>query len=1277
MKITFLTVFPDLVKHVSEAAKTIDPSHDLLELHFFNSTTRPTPEELEALTRAIHDSDIVVLDAMGGDPQWIRATRLTLDDFDGAVLSWGAEFIDKVRLGSFSMATARNAIEKTDSHADMKHMPPDMKSMLGNTGAQKSIKGILNSAKKMIPIITEMGSSTDSGGEISGINRVHATVKGMRTAPKFMADAKRFSALGKAFHSMREPQADFFLRHLLHFDRGHPEVVVPTPPEALAPASVGAPWPSRHFSTVEKYRQECDAPHGRPTVVLLYSGLTYPYDSNDVVRALMDSLRKDCWVVPISIVAAGGESLEALRTLLSEAAPKLIISMQGFRIGGGPMGGDVDSSTAMLKSINAPIMHPLILSRYTEKQWNESRHGLGQSEAMVMLMLPEMDGCLAEIPIAAMTEPAQNTTTGVVTSVLVPIPKQIERFARRVRGQLRLSTTPAPQKRIALIGYDYPAGEGNLLNGAFLDVSESMAAIMRELSHRGYQTKTPSGQQLLNDLLAQAVNSPEYSQTVRPKTYLRADAEQDLPHPRAWQSMDETHPSPSDCPMTTPEGDFIIPAVDYGNVLVGIQPGRGSVKMATTDTHDTTRPPHPQYAGFYTWLSQVWKPDVIIHVGTHGTLEFLQGKENAVSAECFPDMLIGDIPHVYIYYCGNAAEGLIARRRAHAVLVSYQPPVMQPTRLDGELAELDDLISEYRRSVTLMPQTSAELLEQVHGRATALHLPTDLDELEVELARTKRSLVPMGLHVWGQAYTPQEARLMVRGMAEHGSFDGELAPALSPSEQAKVVGKVLGEVSDSSNETSLPEKSVEPKNPEDEALTQGVGYLASWARNLYARLQHNDEIEGLFHALEGRHVDARLGGDPIRNPEVLPSGHSLYQFDSRRVPTPIAVRRGRDIANHVCSAYRASHDGADPTTIAVVLWGLETTRTQGETYAQILSLLGVRSLTPRRPNSPHWEIIPSNELERPRVDVVVTICGFFRDLFSNLIDELDDILHAVAALDEPADINPLAARTRQQAQAMRQSGEPEERIEALAHARIFGPPPGQYGSGLTDIVDSGQWQSPEDLATAFTAASGHVYTRYDHGSHTDGLYDSRLKDVDLVSQTRSSNEYEITDLDHYFEYLGGLGNSVRAAKGTSIPILVTDTTQDEVYTTSVGRAAAKGLRTRLLNKDWMEAMLAHGHRGVTEIEKRVTNLVGLAATTDQIDDWMFDEVCDTYIDDPEMVQRLSTLNPHSLASMAQRMVEAHDRSLWNASAEHLDKLHDLTFKLDSSLEAGTQEIDYP
>ncbi|HCW42772.1 MAG TPA: hypothetical protein DGM18_10165, partial [Cutibacterium acnes] len=177
-----------------------------------------------------------------------------------------------------------------------------------------------------------------------------------------------------------------------------------------------------------------------------------------------------------------------------------------------------------------------------------------------------------------------------------------------------------------------------------------------------------------------------------------------------------------------------------------------------------------------------WKPDVIIHVGTHGTLEFLQGKENAVSAECFPDMLIGDIPHVYIYYCGNAAEGLIARRRAHAVLVSYQPPVMQPTRLDGELAELDDLISEYRRSVTLMPQTSAELLEQVHGRATALHLPTDLDELEVELARTKRSLVPMGLHVWGQAYTPQEARLMVRGMAEHGSFDGELAPALSPSE---------------------------------------------------------------------------------------------------------------------------------------------------------------------------------------------------------------------------------------------------------------------------------------------------------------------------------------------------------------------------------------------------------------------------------------------------------------------------------------------------------------
>lgn len=1237
MIITFLTVFPDLVTHISRAAATIDPNHKLLELHFSNAVPHPSSDDLATLTSAIRRSDVVVLDGMGGDPAWLDAANTALEGYTGSVLCWGAEFIDKVRLGAFSMnamekdgvmGMAMGGMRKLASRMSRKH------TRTNDSHAQES--------KGMPParVIDRLG-----------------TTKHVR-AGTMMGDAARFVQLGNAFHAMRAPQADFFLRHLLHHEGGHPEIVIPSPPKNPPRASVSIPGSGTYHSTVTAYSQTYGAPDGRPTVALIYSGLTYPYDSDDVVKALMDALATDCWIVPVNTVIGGGEPLEMLRKILEEAKPQLIISMLGFRIGGGPRGGDVEASTAMLESIGAPIMHPLMLSRLTEERWRASCDGLSPSESLVMLMLPEMDGCLAEIPIAAMSTPIRDDVTGVITSKMVPIPEQIDRFAARVRGQLRLPLIPSSDKRVAIIGYDYPAGESNLLGGAMLDTSASIAAIMAQMSQCGYQTQTPDASQILNDLLEQAVNSPSYIQSEEPTVYRRTDAERDLPAPQAWQRMDQTHSRQSDRPMTTVNGDFLIPAVEYGNVLVGVQPGRGPVATATTDAHDRTLPPHPQYAAFYTWLRQVWRPDAIVHVGTHGTLEFLQGKENAVSADCFPDLLIGDVPNVYIYYCGNAAEGLIARRRSHAVLVSHQPPLMRPTELDDDLTELDDMVAEYRRSLELMPQTSDELLQQVRERATALHMPTDLNELEIELTRTKKSLVPIGLHVWGQAYSPGEARSMVRAMVEHGCFDQSLTPSLSPAERAEIVDQALSPALVSRPSTTF--------NPD-------IRQLVTWARALHTDLQHNDEVDGLFRALDGRHVGARLGGDPIRDPQTLPSGHSLYQFDSRKVPTPLAMRRGREIADAVSAAYRTSHDGTDPQMIAVVLWGLETTRTQGETYAQIMSLLGARPTGVRRPGMPRWEIIPTDELTRPRVDVVVTICGFFRDLFPNLVNELDEVIATVAALDEPVKVNPLAARTRKQAQAMQENGESEDAISALAHARIFGPAPGQYGTGLTDVIEAGQWHTSEDLAAVFTAASGFVYTRENHGVEVADLYSSCLRDVDVVSQIRSSNEYEITDLDHYFEYLGGINTSVRTARGEEVPVLVTDTTQAQIQTTSAERAMARGLRTRLLNKDWTDSILAHGHRGVEEIGTRITNLVGLAATTGQTEDWMFDAVCERFINDTDMAQRLAELNPHAFADLTRRMLEAHGRGLWDTDDNQLHRLNDLFIRLDSDLEATTDE----
>jgi len=376
------------------------------------------------------------------------------------------------------------------------------------------------------------------------------------------------------------------------------------------------------------------------------------------------------------------------------------------------------------------------------------------------------------------------------------------------------------------------------------------------------------------------------------------------------------------------------------------------------------------------------------------------------------------------------------------------------------------------------------------------------------------------------------------------------------------------------------------------------------------------------------------------------------------------------MATQVVEVYRDGHGGAWPSCVGLVLWGLETTRTHGETYAQVMSLIGVRRAPSRRPGLPGWEVIPREELPGPRVDVVVTISGFFRDLFGTLVEELDDMFAAVAALDEPDEINPIAARTRQLRQHLLDGGLTEPEARELSHVRVFGPPPELYATGLTDVIDTGNWSSTTDLAEHFTQGAQHLYSRHRHGEKVPGLYRGHLADVQLVAQCRSSNEHHITDLDHYFEFLGGMSAGVAAARGEAVPTLVTDTTGRRVHTATAADAARAGLYAQLLNPAWVEAMLAHGHQGVGEIAERTTNLLGLAATTSEMADWMFDAVCDRFLGDPEMLRRLREANPHATAAIAGRLLEANRRDLWQACEERIDTLENVQFDTDAGLEGA-------
>lgn len=1222
MKITMVTISPEVLRAMIAAGEKLDRDHPGWgSAGLFYATKTPELSELDRLRAELPDSDAIVCDLMGADPRWQEIIAACLDGYRGQLVACGQALADRARLGAFDMAAA-------SAKGGRPGMPAAMSAMAG---------------------------SDDTGKR----------------------DAMTYGRLVRAFLEASAESELFVLGTLVRDYGGHPEIDVPELAASSEGVRLADPASGTRFETPAEYFAAHGGPDGRPVVALLYYGGSYPVNSVPIAAALRDALSEVSQVVPIAVETNAAESLGLLRGLFTTPGlePELIVNLMSFRVGAGPMGGDPDGGVKLLTDIGAPYIKPLTLSRSSLADWHASSHGISPSETMVSLLLPELDGCIDEITVAAMSSEPFSDDNPVLVESLEMIDEQVNRLVQRVDGMLRLRALANENKRVAIIGYDYPAGEGNMLGGAFIDGAASIEAIMADLSAQGYRVDVPAPGTLLDDLLAKAVNSPGYLTSGSSIRYPRADAERDLDNPQAWQEVNEYWSRRNNLPMVDPSGDFLIPAVGYGNVLVGIQPGRGEVSGDASATHDNSTPPHPQYLAFYTWLRKVWKADVIVHIGTHGTFEFLKAKENAVSVHCFPDLMLEDIPHVYLYYVANPTEGLIARRRSHATIVTYQPPVMRPGGLYGDLAELSGLLAEYRRSRDLMPQTADDLLEQLVPKAEAAHLPTDVDELEAELERLDVGLVPLGLHVFGDEWDADEVAEMTCGVVSHGLDDQPPAielvaardglslaevDALSPAERARMEAEATDLVRTALND---------PEAPATKFTTDaGLQSLITRARQVAAAFSSNNEWQGLHDALNGRHIPAKLGGDVIRSPEVMPTGASIYQFDPRMIPTPIAMRRGTEIAAGLRDAYRASNDGKKLTCAGIVLWGIETSRTQGETYAEVLSLLGVRLREQRRPGHQRWEIIPAAELTWPRVDVVVTISGFFRDLFGNLIEELDDIFAAVAALDEPEEINPIAARSRALHTRLRDQGFSEPDSLELSSARIFGPAPGLYGTGLDSVIEAGEWETTEDLAEYFTNAAQHVYARRRHGEAISSLYREQLGAIEVVSQVRSANEYQITDLDHFFEFLGGVTAAASQAGGSKIASIVADTTGRKVHTESASDAARTGLYTRLLNPEWIESMLAHGHRGVAEIATRTTNLLGLSATTAQLSDWMFDAVFDTFVADEQMRERLTELNPHATADLAARLSEANRRGLWDAANDKQQLLDDVQFDIDADLE---------
>ena len=956
-------------------------------------------------------------------------------------------------------------------------------------------------------------------------------------------------------------------------------------------------------------------------------------------------------VEALLVVGGSAESiLEQLSTLkkftVVEDKPFVdaVVNLQWFIINGGPYGGDIEPTRRLFIGSGYLLFNGLIAYMRRYSDWRKDPRGILPIEVFTAVALPELDGAIEPI-ISATVDDSESTD-------IVVLSERVSKKATRIARWIQLRYKPNDAKKIAVVIYNYPPGEGNVGSAAYLDVFESLSVLLGALAEAGYRTKTVPKDELVKLVKNLLVNSPEWSlhsgnaPRLSLADYLKYY--EALPGELRERVEKVWGPPPGDINVDD-RGDFVIPGVLLGNVFVGVQPARGFHEDPKKLYHSKDLPPHHQYIAFYYWLRDVFKADVVVHLGTHGTLELLPGKEVALSETCWPDVLIADFPHVYVYHVTNPSEMTIAKRRGYAYVITHGTPPFTNAELYGEYSELEQLLHELGEERD--EERRKVLVSMIREKCAKLNLRCDdLEGLHSYLYEIKRSAIPRGLHVLGKRWSDDEILDYVLYVLKR---DGEVKalPRLVVEEQGLSYDELLSnpgrafngvrgyEILESSERASREILSlvIAGKEPAEVAgnffkkLRREAEETLEYARDLCERIRKSDEIGSLLKALSGVYVEPRVTGDPIRTPEVFPTGSHGYAFDPRLIPSKAAYIKGAKIAEELVRAFKEKH-GRYPETLSFVLWGFETAQTRGETVGAILQLLGVRLVRDKGPWYPRLEVIPLEQLGRPRIDVAVTICGFFRDMFPNLVSLLSEAARLVAQLEEPSEMN----YVRRHYLAHR-----EKVSDEVAVARIFGPKPGTYGTRLPEFVESSNWSSEEELVRVYLEDMGYAYTDKLHAAEAGHFLPELLKTVELAAQVRSTTEYDVGDLDHYYEFLGGLRSAIELLAGRKVETVWVDTTGEVDRVRSVEEAMDLWARARLLNPKWIRGMLSHGYDGAREVMKRVEYLLGHAALTKAVSEYVWEEVARTYALNREVKEEMKKHNPWALQRIVEVLYEAY------------------------------------
>jgi cobaltochelatase CobN len=1059
----------------------------------------------------------------------------------------------------------------------------------------------------------------------------------------------------------------------------------------------GLYWPERDSLTLEALRGEWQAE--APVAAIVFYRALVQAANTAPVDALIAALAAR-GLNPLPLFATSLKDPQAaaiLATVLAEAPPDIVLNGTGFAVSAP---GETHRP-GLLEAADCPVLQ-VIFAGGEEDAWRRGTRGLDARDIAMNVALPEIDGRIITRAISFKAASRRDPLTETDLVAYAPAADRIGFVADLARNWVRLRRTPVADRRIALVLANYPQRDGRIGNGVGLDTPQATIEVLRALAAAGYRVGEipPDGDALIAALREGPTNSAAGRRRPAEESFPRGDyAAFFASLPRAAQEKVEARwgaveRDPSFRESRLDCGSLAIAALRFGNVAVAIQPSRGyDIDPARSYHAPDLAPPHG-YLAFYAWLADGLRAQAVVHLGKHGNLEWLPGKALALSAECFPEAALGPLPHLYPFIVNDPGEGTQAKRRAQAVIVDHLTPPLTRAESYGRLAELERLVDEYYAAAGSDPRRlaplSGEILELL--RATGLDRDcgivdgtkeTDaLGKLDAYLCELKEMQIRDGLHIFGRAPEgeqltdllvalarlprgprPGEASLIGALAADLGlGFDplaaalgeawtGPRPPALAGDAPWRSAGDTVERLE------ALARRLVAGEAAPDSAWTRSRAVLEAIANEIRPAVEACGaaEIDGLLRGLSGRFVAPGPSGAPSRGrPEVLPTGRNFYSLDTRAVPTPASWQLGWKSAQLLVERH-AQEQGSYPRRLALSAWGTSNMRTGGDDVAQALALMGVRpQWEPKSGRVTGFEILPAALLDRPRVDVTLRVSGFFRDAFPNLIALVDSAARAIAALDEPAEINPLAARFAADRTALEQSGVGAEEAARRAGYRVFGSKPGAYGAGLQALIDERGWREERDLAEAYVAWGGYAYGAGAEGKAEPALFRDRLARIEAVVQNQDNREHDLLDSDDYYQFEGGLALAVRHLAGAAPAVYHNDHSRPETpRIRTLEEEVGRVVHGRVVNPKWLKGVMRHGYKGGFEMAATVDYLFAFAATARAVKDHHFDAVYDAYLADPASRSFLEAHNPDALAEIAERLGEAIDRGLWRPQRNSL------------------------